>query len=409
MAKRYPDGVGSSKRILVIGGGAVGLASAYRILEAHPQARLTLLEKEPGVGRHQTGNNSGVMHCGLAYRPGTAKARLAVRGIRQLTEFCIEKGVPHEVCGKLVVASQPEQVARLNNLLERGTANGLTGLRMLDQAGIKELEPHAGGLAALHVPEEGIVDYPAVCETLARDIEARGGKVECGAGVERLERRGTEWIARTPRGEFDADLIVTCAGLQADRVARLAGERPEVRIVPFRGDYYKLKPHREHLVRNLIYPVADPKFPFLGVHFTRMIAGGIEAGPNAVLALKREGYTRTSFDAADAWDALTFLGLWRFVGKHFRMCVAEVERAFSKELFCRSLQTLVPEVQPDDLEDAGAGVRAQAMRPEGTLVEDFEILARPGAVHVLNAPSPAATASLAIGEEVAARVGEALA
>lgn len=390
----------------MIGGGAVGLASAYRILQAHPGAQLTLLEKEPGVGRHQTGNNSGVMHCGLAYRPGTAKARLAVRGIRQLTEFCVEKGIRHDVCGKLVVASQPDQIPRLNNLLERGTANGLRGLELLDPAGIHEVEPHAGGLAALRVPEEGIVDYPAVCEALAREIEALGGKVECGAGVLKLERRGAEWIASTPRGEFAAELIVTCAGLQADRVARLAGERPEVRIVPFRGDYYKLKPHREHLVRNLIYPVADPKFPFLGVHFTRLIAGGIEAGPNAVLSLKREGYTRTAFNAADAWDALTFPGLWRFVGRHFRMCLAELERAFSKELFCRSLQTLVPEVQPDDLEEAGAGVRAQAMRPEGHLVEDFEILARQAAVHVLNAPSPAATACLAIGEEVAARVGE---
>jgi L-2-hydroxyglutarate oxidase LhgO len=401
--------VGSTQHILVIGGGAVGLASAYRILQAQPGARLTLLEKEPGVGRHQTGNNSGVMHCGLAYRPGTAKARLAVRGIRQLTGFCVEKGIRHDVCGKLVVASQPDQAPRLRNLLERGTANGLRGLELLGPEQIKEVEPHARGVAALRVPEEGIVDYPAVCETLAREIEARGGRVECGAGVQRLERLGREWIAHTPRGEFQADVIVTCAGLQADRVARLAGERPEVRIVPFRGDYYKLKPHREYLVRNLIYPVADPKFPFLGVHFTRLIAGGVEAGPNAVLALKREGYTRTAFDAADAWDAVTFAGLWRFAGRHFGMCVAEVKRAFSKELFCRTLQALVPEVQPEDLEEAGAGVRAQAMRPDGNLVEDFEILVRPAAVHVLNAPSPAATACLAIGEEVAARVGETLA
>jgi (S)-2-hydroxyglutarate dehydrogenase len=232
--------------------------------------------------------------------------------------------------------------------------------------------------------------------------------VVCGARVDGLERRGGEWIARTPKGEFRAQFAVTCAGLQADRVARLAGERPEARIVPFRGDYYKLKPERAHLVRNLIYPVADPKFPFLGVHFTRMIAGGIEAGPNAVLALKREGYTRTAFDAADAFDALTFPGLWRFIGRHFGMCMSELQRAFSKELFCRSLQTLVPEVQPDDLMEAGAGVRAQAMHPSGNLMEDFDVIAREGAVHVLNAPSPAATACLAIGEEVAARVAEVL-
>ncbi|WP_321476997.1 L-2-hydroxyglutarate oxidase [uncultured Paludibaculum sp.] len=394
----------SEPHILVIGGGAVGLASAVRILQRLPGAQLTLLEKEEGVGRHQTGNNSGVMHCGLAYRPGTAKARLAVRGIRQLTEYCQEKGIRHDVCGKLVVASKEEQIPRLQNLLERGTANGLKGLEILDRPRMRELEPHVGGLAGLHVPEEGIVDYPRVCETLAADIKALGGAVECGAGVRSLTHRGDEWIAQTPRGEFRGGYIVSCAGLQADRVAKLAGERPSVKIVPFRGDYYKLKPEREYLVRNLIYPVADPAFPFLGVHFTRMIAGGIEAGPNAVLSLKREGYTRTSFDLRDAADALAFIGLWRFLGKHFSMCVAELRRAFSKELFCASLQTLVPEVQPDDLVEAGAGVRAQAMKPEGSLVEDFEIIARQRAVHVLNAPSPAATASLAIGEEVADRL-----
>lgn len=394
----------SVPHILVIGGGAVGLASAVRILQRMPDARLTLLEKEEGVGRHQTGNNSGVMHCGLAYRPGTAKARLAVRGIRQLTEYCQEKSIRHEVCGKLVVASKQEQIPRLKNLLERGTANGLHGLEILDPPRMRELEPHVGGLAGLRVPEEGIVDYPLVCETLAADIRARGGSVECNAGVRSLTYRGGEWIAQTGRGEFKGGYIVSCAGLQADRVAKLAGERPEVKIVPFRGDYYKLKPEKEYLVRNLIYPVADPAFPFLGVHFTRMIAGGIEAGPNAVLSLKREGYTRTSFDLRDAVDALTFIGLWRFLGKHFSMCTAEVRRSFSKQLFCASLQTLVPEVQPDDLVEAGAGVRAQAMKPEGSLVEDFEIIARQNAVHVLNAPSPAATASLAIGEEVADRL-----
>lgn len=391
-------------QILVIGGGAVGLASAFRILERLPGAGLTLLEKEDGVGRHQTGNNSGVMHCGLAYRPGSAKARLAVRGIRQLTAYCQEKGIRHDVCGKLVVAARDEQIPRLKNLAERGTANGLTGLEILDPPRMREWEPHVGGRMGLRVPEEGIVDYPAVCETLATDIRQRGGRVECGAGVTRLERRGSEWVAHTPRGEFRGGFVVSCAGLQADRVARLAGERPAVRIVPFRGDYYKLKPAKEYLVRNLIYPVADPAFPFLGVHFTRMIAGGIEAGPNAVLSLKREGYTRTSFDLRDAADALSFIGLWRFLGKHFSMCVAELRRAFSKQLFCASLQTLVPEVQPDDLEEAGAGVRAQAMKREGALVEDFEIIARQRAVHVLNAPSPAATASLAIGEEVAAQL-----
>ncbi len=391
-------------RIVVIGGGAVGLASAYRILERWPDARLTLLEKEPRVAAHQTGNNSGVMHCGLAYRPGSAKARLAVRGIRQLIAFCQEHGIPHDVCGKLVVASREDQIPRLHDLLARGTANGLEGLEILTPERIREYEPHAAGAAALRVPEEGIVDYPAVCETLARCIEARGGRVVLGARVRRLELRGEEWIAETDRGEFVSDFLVACAGLQADRIARMAGERTEIRIVPFRGDYYRLKPHREFLVRNLIYPVADPRFPFLGVHFTRMIRGGIEAGPNAVLSLAREGYSRTAFCPRDAFDALSFPGLWRFLARHAAMCWSELRRAFSRELFCRSLQTLVPEVQPQDLEPAGAGIRAQAMTPDGRLVEDFAFLTRRRAVHVLNAPSPAATACLAIGEEVAGQL-----
>ncbi len=396
----------TGKRVLVVGGGAVGLATAVRIQQQMPDARVTLIEKEAGVGRHQTGNNSGVMHCGLAYRPGTAKARLAVRGIAQLTEYCVAKGIRHDVCGKLVVASRAEQLPRLQALLERGAANGLAGLEILEPARMREFEPHVGGLAALHVPQEGITDYPAICESLAADIRAAGGDVRCAAPLISLRRDGAGWMAVTPLCELAADYVVTCAGLQADRVAAMAGERPEVKIVPFRGDYYKLKPGRAHLVRNLIYPVADPQFPFLGVHFTRMIKGGVEAGPNAVLALKREGYTRTAFDLADAWDALTFPGLWRFLDKHTAMCVSEVRRAFSKELFCAALQTLVPEVQPEDLEPGGAGVRAQAMRPEGVLVEDFDVIVRANAVHVLNAPSPAATACLAIGEEVAGRLAE---
>lgn len=397
----------NGKRVLVVGGGAVGLATAYRIQQRWPDVKLTLAEKEAAVGRHQTGNNSGVLHCGLAYRPGSAKARLAVRGIRQMTRFCAENGIRHDICGNLVVAVSAEQLPRLDDLRARGAANGLSGLRLLEREQMREIEPHAGGIRGLHVPEEGIVDYPAVCATLAKLIEAQGGRVVCNAEVRRMEQRGAEWVVRTAGGEIVADYLVTCGGLQADRLAAMAGEATGVRIVPFRGDYYKLKPERQFLVRNLIYPVADPKFPFLGVHFTRMIAGGIEAGPNAVLSLKREGYSRTSFDLADAADALTFPGLWRFLGKHFTMCAAELRRAFSKRRFTQSLQTLVPEVREDDLVEAGAGVRAQAMRPEGVLVEDFDIIARRRAVHVLNAPSPAATASLAIGEEIAAKLAAA--
>lgn len=393
-------------RITVIGAGAVGLASAFRILERWPEARLTLLEKENHVAAHQTGNNSGVMHCGLAYRPGSYKAKLAVRGIRQLVAFCQQHAIRHDVCGKLVVATAQEQIPRLHDLLERGMANGLRGLEILAPERIREFEPHAAGMAALRVPEEGITDYPGVCEALARCISQRGGRVVLNARVLGLRQRGAEWVVETTQGEFVSDCLVACAGLQADRVARMAGGRTEIRIVPFRGDYYRLRKEREHLVRNLIYPVADPRFPFLGVHFTRMIAGGVEAGPNAVLSLAREGYSKTAFDPRDAWDALTFGGLWRFVWRHAGMCWAELRRAFSRELFCRSLQELVPEVQPADLEPAGAGIRAQAMTPDGRLVEDFAFLELPRSVHVLNAPSPAATACLAIGEEVAGRLAQ---
>jgi L-2-hydroxyglutarate oxidase len=392
----------SAKRILVIGAGAVGLASAWRILQQAPGTQLTLVDKELDVGQHQTGHNSGVLHCGLHYRPGSRKAQLAVRGIRQMTEFCRQHSVAHEICGNLVVATSDEQIPRLHDLLERGTKNGLKGLEIVSPAEMHEIEPHAGGVAALRVPEEGIVDYPAVCQALKREIEALGGRVALSAGVRRLLRISGDWIAETTAGDFSADVVVTCAGLQADRLARLGGLRPEVQIVAFRGDYYKLRPERQFLVRNLIYPVADPKFPFLGVHFTRMIRGGIEAGPNAVLALDREGYGKLDLNARDAAEALTFPGLWRFLGKHFGTCVDEVRRAFSPALFCRTLQRLVPELREDDLVEGGSGVRAQAMRRDGTLVEDFDYIVHERAVHVLNAASPAATASLAIGEEIAA-------
>jgi L-2-hydroxyglutarate oxidase len=393
-----------SRRFVVVGAGAVGLATAWRVQQRFPGAQVTVLEKEDGVARHQTGNNSGVLHCGLAYRPGTAKARLAVRGIAQMVEFCREHGVPHEVCGKLVVAAREEQIPRLETLRERGAANGLQGLELLDPPRMREREPHVGGVRALLVPGEGIVDYERVCAALARLIEASGGRVVCNAAVHAFRRDGAGWRALTRAGDFAADFLITCGGLQADRLARLAGEHPAASIVPFRGDYYKLRAGREHLVRHLIYPVADPQFPFLGVHFTRWIRGGVECGPNAVLAFKREGYTRTSFSVRDAAAALAFPGLWRFVGRHARMCAAELRRAFSKRLFCEALRTLVPEVQENDIEPAGAGVRAQAMQRDGRLVEDFDLIRRDNAIHVLNAPSPAATACLAIGEEIAGMI-----
>ena len=376
------------------------MATAYRLGERFPGARITLLEKEDRVGQHQTGHNSGVLHCGLYYKPGSVKARLAVTGIRQMVAFCRENAIAHEVCGKLVVAADQAEVERLRALEQRGAANGLEGLRWLDAAAMREIEPHVGGVAALRVPQEGIVDYPQVCETLVAKLAARGAKVVTRARVDRIRPSGGGWICETTAGDQAGDFLINCAGLHCDRVAELAGERRDMRILPFRGEYYKLKPERQSLVRHLIYPVPDPRFPFLGVHFTRLIHGGIEAGPNAVLAFAREGYRKSDVNLADLFDALTYGGFWRFLRRFPSMAWYELRRSFSRELFCRSLQRLVPEIQPGDLDTGGSGVRAQAISPEGEIVQDFRLIARPNALHVLNAPSPAATASLAIGAEI---------
>ena len=389
---------------LVIGGGVVGLATAWRLQTMQPGSRVCLLEKEPEVGRHQSGHNSGVLHCGLYYKPGSTKAILAVRGIRQMVEFCREAGIAHEVCGKLVVACNDTELERLHKLEERGRQNGLEGIEFLGREAMLEREPNVGGIAALRVPQEGIVDYPAVCSELKRRITANGGDVQTGARVTRLEQRGDEWIATTPKGEFAGRYLVNCAGLHCDRVAGLAGEKRETRIVPFRGEYYKLVEGSEGLVRHLIYPVPDPQFPFLGVHFTRLIHGGTEAGPNAVLAFAREGYRKTDVNVRDLWDAVSYSGLWRFVAKYPRMTALELWQSFSKRRFCTALQKLVPSIRVTDIEPGGAGVRAQAMAREGDLIQDFCLIQRPAALHVLNAPSPAATASLAIGEEIVRKI-----
>lgn len=385
---------------VVIGGGIVGLATAIRLRERFPDAVITVIEKEPRVGMHQTGHNSGVLHCGLYYKPGSAKARLAVEGIRQMVEFCQRHRVPHEICGKLVVAATDEEVPRLRELESRGTANGLRGLEWLSRDQMREIEPHVGGVAGLRVPEEGIVDYAAVCAAMVREIEAAGSSVLTNCPAGRIERRGGEWVA----GGVTAEWLINCAGLHSDRVAERAGSPRTLRIVPFRGEYYTLRRERAGLVRNLIYPVPDPKFPFLGVHFTRMIHGGVEAGPNAVLAFAREGYRKSDVRAADLWDALSYPGTWRFLARYPRMCWAELRRSFSRELFCASLQRLVPEIRADDLEPGQAGVRAQALEPSGNLVQDFAFADGPNAVHVLNAPSPGATASLAIGQAIVDRI-----
>ena len=389
----------------VVGGGLVGLAAARALLARRPGARVVVLEKEPGVGRHQSSHNSGVLHAGLHYKPGSLKARLAVEGIRRMTAFCREHVIAHEICGKLVVATNDAEAARLRELAERGRLNGLSGLRWVERDGIAEYEPHARGVAALHVPQEGIADFPAVAAALARLVERSGGAVVTGAAVHAMARTGGVWQVETAAGTIEARYIVGCAGLHADRVARLAGERPAVSIVPFRGEYYRLRADRRDLIRNLLYPVPDPSLPFLGVHFTRTVHGEIEAGPNAMLALAREAYRRTDWSLRDAAEALAFPGLWRFLARYPRVSVQELERTFSRRAFASALAHLVPETTADDLEPAGAGVRAQAMAADGSLIHDFVFLEGEGSLHVLNAPSPAATACLVIGEEIAKRAG----
>lgn len=361
------------------------------------------------MGRHQTGNNSGVLHAGLYYRPGSLKARLAVGGIRAMVAFCREHDIPHEICGKLVVAVNEDELPALHELHDRGTKNGLEALELLGPEKMREIEPHVAGVAALHVPQEGIVDYSKVCDTLVRLISNRGDRVVTGARVIRLRSDAQGWVAVTSAGEFNSNFIVNAAGLHCDRISALTGRSRELRIVPFRGEYYNIRTERQHLVRNLIYPVPDPKFPFLGVHFTRLIHGGIEAGPNAVLAFAREGYRKSDINIGDLFDTLSYGGFWRLAARYPTMCWSELRRSFSKRLFCHSLQRLVPDMRENDLVTGGAGVRAQAIEPSGVLVQDFRFVTERKALHILNAPSPAATASLAIGEEIAMQVGQMIA
>ncbi len=398
-----------TKRIAIIGGGIVGLSTAYQILQRFPSVQLSLFEKESGPGRHQTGHNSGVLHCGLYYKPGSAKARLAVQGIRRMIDFCARNSVPYELCGKIVLATEQEEIPRLHALFDRGIANGVQGLQMLGPEQIREIEPHAAGIAGIRVPQEGIVDFPFVAEAMTRDIRGRGGNVCFSAEVTRLSEVAGSWRIQTSSGEYEADFIINCAGLYCDRISRKAGARDVPSIIPFRGEYYTIRPDRQYLVRNLIYPVPDPKFPFLGVHFTRLIHGGVEAGPNAVLAFAREGYRHSDFCLRDMAETLTYRGFWGFLAKYPAMCWDEFLRSYSKLLFCRSLQRLVPDLRLEDLSPGGAGVRAQALSRSGELIQDFHFVRQPRALHVLNAPSPAATAALAIADEIIDLAQEAIA
>lgn len=391
--------------ITIIGGGLVGLGTALALHKQDPALQIVLLEKEREVAMHQSSHNSGVLHCGLYYQPGSLKARLAVDGIRQMIAFCQEHGIAHEVCGKIVLAVDDAEAARLRDLHARGTANGLRGLRWMEHAEFTEREPFARGKAALLVPEEGIVDYPAVALQMKKILVDGGARVLTGAEVTAIRRDGREQIIVTRDAEVRTDFIVNCGGLHCDRIAEMAGLRPRCRIIPFRGDYFKLSPNGGRLVRHLIYPVPDPRFPFLGVHFTRLIHGGVEAGPNAVLATKREGYRKTDFSLRDVTDYATFGGFYRFLLRYPKAAASELINSASKSIFLSNLQRLVPDIQMADLsEEGGAGVRAQAIDDEGRPVMDFMFEEAPGQLHVLNAPSPGATASLAIGAHIAAKV-----
>jgi L-2-hydroxyglutarate oxidase len=388
---------------VIVGGGIVGLASALALLDRKPRATVVVLEKEPGVAAHQTGRNSGVIHSGLYYKPGSLKAATCLRGRPLLERFCDQHDVPFERCGKVVVATSEDELPRLDELERRGRANGLTGVRRLGPEGLREHEPHAVGLAALLVPETGIVDYTRVAGAYVRELETRGARVLTSAKVTGVDPRASSVVVQSTGGDFEGRVLVGCAGLGSDRLARLSGLAVDVAIIPFRGEYWMLAPERAGLVKNLVYPVPDPAFPFLGVHFTRRMGGGVEAGPNAVLALKREGYTRSSFAARDVWAMASWPGFWSMARKHWRAGMHEQLRSLSREAFARACAALVPEVGAADLTPGGAGVRAQAVGRDGALVDDFAFAEGPRMVHVLNAPSPAATASLAIGEHVADR------
>ncbi|HLX84554.1 MAG TPA: L-2-hydroxyglutarate oxidase [Terriglobales bacterium] len=393
--------------IAVIGGGIVGLSFAMQASEQFPRLRVVVLEKEAGVARHQTGHNSGVIHSGIYYKPGSLKARLCVAGAREMVEFCARHGIPHEICGKLIVALTPEESTRLDDLLARGVANGLQGLRVLAREAMLEIEPHAGGLRAIHVPSTGITDYAMVAAKYAEIAAARGVEVRAQAGVvgfgsDRAAKSGSarEVILRTLAGDFSARYVVNCAGLYSDRVARMAGDDPGIMIVPFRGEYYDLASPRQSLVRGLIYPVPDPRYPFLGVHFTRRIHGTVDAGPNAVLAFRREGYRWRDIDFGEALEVARDKGFRAMARREWNNGLAEFRRSLRKREFVASCQRLLPEVRMEDMTPGGAGVRAQAVTPDGALVDDFKFVSRERFLHVLNVPSPAATASLPIGREI---------
>jgi L-2-hydroxyglutarate oxidase len=397
----------SHANVAIVGGGIVGLATAWQLVQRYSQLRVIVLEKESTVGAHQTGHNSGVLHSGIYYKPGSLRAVNCRAGKLAMQEFCAAHGVDFDICGKVIVAVNDVEVPRLMNILERGQQNGIR-CELIGPERLKELEPHAAGVKAIHVPEAGIVNFRAATEKMAQLVVSRGSEVRCSARVVAVHENGQQIDLETTAGKFSADYLVTCSGLQSDRVAALTGVKPEAKIIPFRGEYYELKPEAEHLCRNLIYPVPDPAFPFLGVHFTRMIQGGIECGPNAVLAFAREGYHKSDVCLKDLWETLSFRGFRIMATKYWRMGLGEMWRSWSKAAFVKALQHLLPEVRSEHLVPARAGVRAMALAPDGAMVDDFVIQPKGRIVNVLNAPSPAATSSLNIGKLVVEKLSEQL-
>lgn len=387
--------------IIIVGGGIVGLGTALNILEQRPGSKVLVLEKENEVAKHQTGNNSGVIHSGLYYKPGSLKAKNCIDGYNMLIDFCRVNEVPFELCGKIVVATEEKEVPLLKNLFDRGAQNGLKGFKMLNASELREYEPHVNGISGFFVPQTGIVDYKVVAEKYAELIRKNGGKIHLGEKVTDIKLKTSTVNVVTDKTSYETKQLINCAGLYSDKIAKLTTPEVNVKIIPFRGEYYKLKKEREYLVKNLIYPVPDPNFPFLGVHFTRMMKGGVEAGPNAVLAFKREGYKRSDINFGELAETLAWPGFQKVAKKYWRTGMGEMYRSFSKAAFTKALQKLMPEIQESDLVDGGAGVRAQACDRTGGLVDDFLILEKPQVINVCNAPSPAATSSLSIGKTVA--------
>ncbi|MGE7765795.1 L-2-hydroxyglutarate oxidase [Peribacillus sp. NPDC096540] len=389
----------------IVGGGIVGLSTGMALYERFPNARVVVIEKESVVADHQTGHNSGVIHSGIYYKPGSFKARFARQGSKSMTEFCQIHGIEHDICGKVIVATKPDELPILNDLYTRGLQNELA-IQKISVDELKEIEPHVNGLGAIRVPQAGIVNYRQVSEKIADIIKEYGGEIKLNTKVEKINEESDSVTIETNTGTLKARMVINCAGLHSDRIAAAAGYKTDMKIVPFRGEYFKLIPEKRYLVNHLIYPVPNPKFPFLGVHFTRMISGEVDAGPNAVLSFKREGYKKTDFNAKDLSEVLSYKGFWKLASKFMKEGMDEYVRSFSKKQFTKSLQELIPEIQEDDLIPAPAGVRAQALQDDGIMVDDFHIIMGKRTIHVCNAPSPAATASIEIGKEVVNRIPE---